>query len=307
MLPSGPQFGVKYVLTGPDGTRIAFNDKTDPDYVGALTNISGFDSAEVRENADDLVQMDGGIHGDFFYGRRPITLEGLVYGFGATAVRQEILAKVQQATNAMRADATLEWTVDGGIPQYLKLRRAQPLRIEGGFNKAVQIAMVAADPRIYSVDARVASVNADFVPVAIGRPYPRSYDKDYGDAAPSGQLIIANQGNAETFPIYTVLGPGTSPQVINFTTGKIVSLLYTLAAGEGLLIDTLNRTVQFGVESTVTPGTLNPTTLSNKYSALDFLNTEWGGLAPGSNDLRLAFFSYTAGAKLRVDWRDAWL
>lgn len=80
VVASGPQYGVKYVLTGMqgDGTRVVFNDPQDADYVGMLTNISGLDSPDVRESADDLIGDDGGVHGNFFHGRRPIVLEGMI-------------------------------------------------------------------------------------------------------------------------------------------------------------------------------------------------------------------------------------
>jgi len=104
ILPTGPQFGVKYTLTGPDGTVVTFNDFSDPNNVGTLTDISGFDSPEVRESADDLVEMDGGIHGSFFYGRRPITLSGLIHEHADAADRNMRMARLMQATNAMRDD-----------------------------------------------------------------------------------------------------------------------------------------------------------------------------------------------------------
>lgn len=80
VVASGPQFGVKYVLTGMQGdaSRITFNDPQDADHVGYLSNITGLDSPDVRESADDLIGDDGGVHGNFFYGRRPVVLEGMI-------------------------------------------------------------------------------------------------------------------------------------------------------------------------------------------------------------------------------------
>lgn len=75
----GVEQGAKYELIGPDGTRAVFNDPGDIDHVGFLTAVpSGLDSPEVRESADVLVEADGGVHGDFWFGRRPFTLEGLI-------------------------------------------------------------------------------------------------------------------------------------------------------------------------------------------------------------------------------------
>lgn len=149
-VPSGPQTGVKYVLTGPEGTRAVFNDTTDPDYVGMIEDIPGLDSPEIRENAENLVGMDGGIHGEFFFGRRPITITGQIINVVSPQDRNEKMTKLLQATNALRADATLEWTPSGGEPQFIKIRRQQAVKIKGGWVKEFQIALVSADPRIYS-------------------------------------------------------------------------------------------------------------------------------------------------------------
>lgn len=145
------------------GSRAVFNDSTDPDFVGYLTDITGLDSAEVRENADNISGQDGGIHGDFFYGRRPITLSGSMINVISAEDRNEKTTKMLQACNAMRADATLEWTPEGGEPTYVKVRRSQQApRVTGGWAKDFQIGLVSADSKLYSVaeQAKESSVSA---------------------------------------------------------------------------------------------------------------------------------------------------
>lgn len=295
LVPTGPQYGVKMTLIGPDGTVVTFNDSTDANNVGTITEVTGFDSPDVRENGDDLVGMDGGYHGDFFYGRRPITITGLIHDHVDTVDRNLRMTRLMQATNAMRADAVLQWMPDGAIQeQFVTLRRQQPLRITGGWNKQFAISLVAADPRIYSADLFSSSVNASDTAGATGAAWPWKFPLSFGAAVTNGQVFIENDGNALTYPVLTITGPGTNPSVINATTGQVISFIYTLAAGETLVVDTLNRTVL-----------LNGTT--NKFGAVDFGNTSWWGLIPGVNDVRLAFFDYQAGASLRVDYRYAWL
>lgn len=302
----GPQYDIPYVLVGPDGTRAVFNDSLDPDYVGVLTSISGIDSPEIRESADDLVEFDGGIHGPFYFGRRPMVLEGLIYDHGDTITRNERIARLKRASNALRADSTLTFTPDGSEPVWTAVRRQQPVRVEGGWNKNFQIPLVAADPRLYSTALSTSSVMADDqLGGATGAGFDQGFDIDFGAAAPTGQLFVVNNGDTETWPIYTIFGPGTGPSIVNFTTGSQIVFAYTLSDTEGLLIDTLNRTVQLG--TILDPDNLDPSTLTNRYSALDFANTVWGGLVPGSNDLRFNWFALASGAKLKVDWRSAWL
>lgn len=295
-LPHAPQSSAVYTMTGPDGGVAVFNDPTSPNYVGALEEITGFDSPEVRENADNLVQMDGGIHGDFFFGRRPITMSGKVINPADAADRNTRLNNLARATNAMHGDATLVWTPDGGEQVFMKLRRQQPLRITGGWVKDFQAAMVAADPRIYSTTLYSSSVNASAAGGSGGFSFNLAFPINFGAASVTGQVFVENRGNALTYPVLTISGPGVNPSVYNATTGQTIGLTYTLNAGETMVIDTLNRTVL-----------LNGVAANNKYGALDFLHTIWWGLVSGINDIRLIYYSYTAGASLRVDWRDSWV
>jgi len=147
----GVEYGVIYTLTGPDGTVAVFNDSTSPNYVGILSpESSGLDSAEVREDAQDTTEGDGGIHGDFYYGRRPVILQGTVIASGRTDRAQKI-DKIRRASNAMRGDAILSWTPSAGsMPVRLKLRRQQPLRFTKGWVKDFMIPMVSAKAFIES-------------------------------------------------------------------------------------------------------------------------------------------------------------
>lgn len=141
----GVEYGCKYTLTGPDGTIAVFNDSADPNFVGILSpESSGLDSPDVREDAQDSVEDDGGIHGDFFYGRRPVVLQGTIIASSVTN-RNEKVDKIKRASNALRGDATLKWKPTGATEEVeLKLRRQQPLRVTKGYVKDFQIPMVSA-------------------------------------------------------------------------------------------------------------------------------------------------------------------
>jgi hypothetical protein len=295
-LPNAPQSSAVYTLTGPDGSVAVFNDPTSPNYIGPLEEITGFESPEVRENADNLVQMDGGIHGDFFYGRRPITMSGKIINAVDATDRNTKLTNLEKATNAMRGDSKLVWTPDGGEQVFMNVRRQQPLRVTGGWIKDFQISLVSADPRIYSTTLYSTTVGAASASGAGGFSFPMAFPINFGAAAVTGQILAENRGNALTYPVLTINGPGTNPSVYNATTNQTIALIYTLAAGESMVIDTLNRTVL-----------LNGVAVNNKYGAVDFLNTSWWGMVSGINDLRLIYYSYSTGASLRVDWRDAWI
>lgn len=169
LTPSGVQTSTKYTLTGPDGTVATFNDSTDANFIGYLTETTGLDSPEVRENAENIAGADGGIHGSFYYGRRPITLAGSIINVTSSISRNAKITKLQQASNAMRADAVLSWTPEGGEEQFVKVRRSQPLRVTGGWNKDFQLLLVSADPRIYAKALSTAAIEiAAPTPLAVG-------------------------------------------------------------------------------------------------------------------------------------------
>lgn len=292
--PTGQQYSARWTITGPDGTRVVFNDENDRDYIGMVTEVTGLDSPDVRENADDLVQMDGGVHGDFWYGRRPITLTGLLLNPSSVQERNLRETKLRRATNAMRGDATISWVLDGGYEQFVRVRRQQPLRITGGWQKQFQIAVVAEDPRLYAMELQQASLPSASVSANPGRDYPKTYNISYRLGANAGRLIVFNNGSEPTWPIFTITGPGTNPVIQNLTNGGQIALAYTLTTGEFLAIDTLNRNVMLNNES-------------SRYGAIDFPNTTWFPLEPGRNDLNLGWTSFTTGSGLAVQWRDAWL
>lgn len=160
MTSLGVEWGAKYTLTGPDGTVVVFNDSTDPNFIGVLSpESSGLDSPDVREDATDATEEDGGHHGDFFYGRRPVVLQGTIIASSATQ-RNERVDKLKRATNALRGDAILKWAPLGGPSNgvELKLRRQQPLRVTKGYTKEFQAPMVSADAYIRSATPETAKL-----------------------------------------------------------------------------------------------------------------------------------------------------
>lgn len=292
------EVGIPYELIGPDGTRIVFNDSTDADFVGLLdgeSGVTGLDSAEVRESADNIVEGDGGIHGNFFYGRRPVVLSGIIWpdpDMATVVARQE---KVERATNALRADATLRWTPSGSVRRRLLVRRQQPLRITQRRPKAVQIPLVSSRAIIESDALHTSILAISGSAIDQGFVFDLAFDLYMGGGSAAGSITINNAGTADAAPIIRVDGPVTNPILANATTGEELYLTYTLAAGEYLTLDFADdqHTVKF-------MGT------SDRYYAFDPSRSTWWKLKPGNNDVRLRGSSYAAPAQLTVIWRDAW-
>jgi hypothetical protein len=291
-IPFGIEVGIRYDLVGPTGARVSFNEPTDRDFVGWIEEITGLDGPEVRESSELFVEGDGGIHSDFYYGRRPVTLSGLIDASVFGVERNRKITRLLEAANAMRQDAVLSWTASGGLPVQIRVRRQNSPRITGGRLKNFQISLVAADPRIYGEAIQIGQVAAGASSSA-GFASPLLSPLSSG-ASPVGQVIVQNLGSVGTPPIISIYGPCNNPVVKNQTTGEQLSFTYNLAATEHLDIDTQQRTIL-----------LNGTT--NRYSALNFADSAWWELAPGNNDIRFSVASFASPASLVILWNHAWL
>lgn len=276
------ELSIPYELVGPDGTRIVFGNvdaaKADADYVGWLdpdTGVTGLDSPEVRERAQDTPLGDGGLHFDFLHGRRPVTASITIDPNGRTPAQINALEqKVKRATNAMRADATLAWTNSGYPRRRLKLRRQGPPRITGRRPKVANLSMIAADYRLL----------ADAEDVATGQQI-------------LSDRIVTNDGDELASPRLEVTGPCTSPiRLWNRTTGLEVWLKAGVALGAGDLL-VVDLTGPYPVV------TING---ADRYGDVDFLPSTWWGIRPGANTIRVTGGAGSTGTFI-VRHRDSWI
>lgn len=265
-----------YTLTGPDGSVAVLNDPTNANYVGMVVDITGLDGADVRESSEDLTEADGGAHGNFFYGRRPITITGRVFGHTTLAQARTRLDKILRASDAMRGDAVLKWVpVDQTgtfIEMFTYVRRQQPVRITGSWVKDFQVSLVSEYAPLFSTALRSAT------------------------AANGVTASVENQGSGEAYPIITITGASTNPTVTNGTPSP-TQILYTtgltLVAAESIQIDTLTHTASF------TAGARSGQS-ANRY--IDFgLTVRWPRLAAGINSFVLA-----GGGSMTLSYRDTW-
>lgn len=143
--------GIRYDLTGPDGTIAVINDSADPNFVGYLTQPpSGLDGAPIRETADDRVDDHGGTHGPFVLSRRPVVLQGIILPSGVQATDEARQNRLLTASLALDTDMTLAWTESVRGALRLLLRTQQPTRITDRRPKAFMVAGVSADHRMES-------------------------------------------------------------------------------------------------------------------------------------------------------------
>jgi hypothetical protein len=289
------QIGIPYIITGPDGTRAVLNDPLDPDFVGYLDpddGIAGLDGAEVDEAADTLTDADGGVHGDFFHGRMPFTLQGFLWPEGGTPAVNARENRLKRAGKAMRADGTLTWTPDSDLQRVVYFRRQQRPFFGVGYERKFQLSLVSASHRIVSAGENSATFAADAAAGELGLASPLASPLA-STIAPGGSTIVSNVGDEDSPPRFRIDGPITNPIIRNATLDAELRFITTLAAGEWLEIDVDNRQVLLNGAS-------------DRYAALQFPGSRWWQLTPGANDVRLLSTAFSAPAALTVYWRHAW-
>ncbi len=244
-LPYSQETGPVYTLINADGSTAVFNDPTHASYVAPLTEVTGLDSPEVQEASVEKVEEDGGLHGTFFYARRPFTLTGLVTPSSALD-RNTRLDRLTRATNAMRSDATLMWIPSGHTDpvQLTSIRRQQALRTSGKWSKEFLFGGVAAEPRILGPQrmTQIWSGDAGYVrhtAAASASQAPHFYN---GVALPAAgryrfEAWVRGTYNGGTVSVnaesYTGVTSHTqTTQVLDPTTWRKVSVEFSVVAGD---------------------------------------------------------------------------
>ena len=268
-IPLAQEVGAKYTLTSPDGVVAVFNDPSDPNYVGMLTDLSGLDSADVRESAMDLPEADGGYHGNFYFSRRPISMTASVFGHASILERSTRIDRARRASLALRGDSILKWTPNGGVEVFTTCRRQQPFRESGGWVKSIQLQMVSQYATIQGTALKT---------VAAG-------------------VAAENQGNYPAYPVIAISGSSSNPTVSDGSrVFRTTGLTLNADGSETVEFDMLNHTGVF------TAGARTGQS-ANRY--IDFATTQWPYLAGGGTTQT---FALTGGGTtaISVRYRDTW-
>lgn len=258
---------------------------------------SGFGLDGWRVSDDPAPLQHGVWFGPEYLGGRSILLEVHVRGDDPS----DTMANIDALVAAWQLDTSGDGygavtTLDICLPGVGTRRLyGRPRRVAGTLDRVVHsnaqftLEFVAGNPRWQSPTLS----QQVFTPAtaSVGRGYNRSFNYGYGGATDSGIEVCNNAGTAEAIPVLRIDGPCTTPSLINETTGKTLTLDYTLASGEYLLIDFYERTV------------LLDGTASRFYAK----RGDWWGLAPGDNEIRFAVQSSSSPCAATLSWRSAWL
>lgn len=243
----------------------------------------------VRPSENPRAQAHGMFSGRDWLGERLVQLElGML---SATYVDEQAarraLAGAWQPAGEGETDV-LVWMEDDGARYCLFGKpRLADTRVEPRLYSVCRF--IATDPRIYS--ATVSTASASLPTASGGLTFPAAAPFVFGSAGSGGSIAATNSGTFETPWTATFTGPLVAPTLTHTGQGKTLSFTGTLAAGETLVLDSVEKTVL-----------LNGT--ASRYSWLA-ATSQWFTLPAGANALQFGGASGTGTCS--VSWRSAWL
>ena len=179
--------------------------------------------------------------------------------------------------------------------------------------RKLQLTWVAPDPLLYGATLRTGTVIPDVG--SAGRVYNLTFDRAYPPGGQGGTILtVTNNGDQPAWPVITVYGPATYPQVeIDYYSGPggtvnqgrlYVPFLptYRLNAGEWVVLDTRARAAWFKGDTT-----------ASVVGYIDQANAVWAPIPPVGANNAFGWFamlgSSMAGSVTHADiaWREAYL
>lgn len=282
----------------------------DPSLVGSrfsLTEFTAYASPPVRQTLVARARRHGATDYTSLYDARAFTLTGEVWGLSSASDRTaDMWSAIDNLKSKLLPGSThtLRFKRTGKAEQILYVRPAGEVEIglrTGASAVATwSVALVAADPRIYSYTEY--SVQADPTLALTGRGvvWPLTFPLVFSGTAQTGSILAENAGTFGSYPVLVVNGPATSPTITNSTTGEAIVTTATLASSsDSLWIDTQTREVRLGGSS----GTL-------RRDLVTLTSSTFFDLEPGVNELELTEpgSTFVSGQTyLQCTWRDAWI
>lgn len=277
-------------------------DLLDSDANGFKVQTFDPGSPTVRESVSALPAQDGQFDQTMFFGPRVVAMTVVVVGAGGGSPTASFDA--MGPFLAPSARPVLLYSTAPDVPQ-----RQLTLRVSQFSNPAINpnysaasFQWVASDPIALSPTTR----SVDIAPGgdSSGRAYPRTYPRTYPTSTGgSGIGLVPVGGNFITWPLLRIFGPITDPLVQWLASDdspigpQIAFTGLTIAAGDYLDVDTKAKTVLLNSD----PG-------ANRFSSIDFANTQFGPLQPAStNALRFSGSATNPSTLMTVFYSDAFL
>jgi hypothetical protein len=286
--PAGSSDGTEsLVWIGPDGTMIPFDVEW---------SVSGRFAPPPVLVDEGVPEQPGARHREARHGVREFSLPLWITDSSPATLRARLRALVA-AMDPVRGQGTVRLTSPIGDQREIYCRVSAGLELDETLGRTsgplMQRAVVmfrANDPYWYDVtdttDVFESGTTASFFPI-----FPLSLSS----SAVFTSTSVTNSGDVETWPVWTITGPGSAIVLRNLTTGRYLELNATLAAGETAVIDT-----RPGVKTVLKgDGT-------NLFPNLTSASSLWA-LARGANALRIEMSSATSASRVQLSRRYRYL
>jgi hypothetical protein len=263
-----------------------------------LTDLAGwYSSAPVRTEATNAPLTDGAFAPSRSYrGSKALSLEGVSYG----GTEEQAIEQAWQMIAALAPQGrsmTLRVTDASGIKTMRVWLNNGPQVLPFKANAArFQIPLIAPDPRKYGETVTYLSTPRTTVSGGLVFPLggnPTDPYLDFGAFTPSGTQVLQNEGTAETWPTYKILGSIASPGFQITSDTDTVQYSAAVAVGQELILSPYagGRAVLGGVDVT------QNLTLS-----------QWGSIPPGDSRTYVftALGAVDTNALLTTMVRPAW-
>jgi hypothetical protein len=255
----------------------------------ALTGARGFELPPIRLASYDLAGADFGRFVSSYYGRRRVSIEGVVMGSDVTdfLLQREALIGSLASGNA---EQTMTITV-------------------GGYSLYLSVVLISLDVPPQAGIPTAASFRAEFEAAypflrsATADTYAISLKTGGGGTLPfpavpatlaygsGGSAFVVNQGNAPSWPTVRFSGPVTNPAIRNPATGEEVSFEIVLAADEYLDVDFIEKTA---IDHT-------------GRNRIDTKGGDWWSLGTGTTEVAFVADSTDPDALATLTNESAWL
>jgi Phage tail protein len=216
------------------------------------TDAYWFESADGLDEPDRRIASavnpgaDGGFVASTLYGMRGVSLTGALkrqdsaeMSAARSALGQVCLLK--RDANGVRQLKTINFSLLDGR-EFTFQAEVSSFKAPNFGTGAVEflIQLIAEDPLLYDPEEKS---SGDIVRATGGGLIIPFVSPAVSAASSGGSGIATNNGNSDTPVIMKLVGPLTSPYILNQASGLFMQLDYTIPAGTTVLIDTSDNTI----------------------------------------------------------------
>ncbi len=228
------------IVVDPDGVE---HDLSGGNPLFVLLGLEGLHMPPVDLVAENVPRQPGGRLREVRFTEREIDLPLRLVAATPAALAVAVRSLLGWFNPTRAVAPVLRFTAPDGAQREIAARYVKGLDFNDDLgawrtDRRTTLVLRAYDPFWYDRNERTGSYALG---AAQGRFFPLPPLRLASSTVFAGPTI-ANDGDVEAWPVWTIAGPGVNPTLRNLTSGKMLALTGTLLAGQTLTIDTRPRT-----------------------------------------------------------------